>query len=53
MQGIQTATGVEASQQRTIQFIKDIRDKLQVTMDDLLYAVDKFADLYDMAPVGE
>ena len=23
------------------------------TMDDLLYAVDKFADLYDMAPVGE
>lgn len=53
MQGIQTATGVEASQQRTIQFIKDIRDRLQVAMDDLIYAVDKFADLYDLAPVGE
>lgn len=53
MQGIQTATGVEASQQRTIQFIKDIRDRLRTAMDDLIYAVDKYADLYDLAPVGE
>ena len=53
MQGIQTATGVEASQQRTIQFIKDIRDRLRTAMDDLIYAIDKYADLYDMAPVGE
>ena len=53
MQGIQTATGVEASQQRTIQFIKDIRDKLQSSMNDLIYAIDKYADLYDLAPVGE
>lgn len=53
MQGIQTATGVEASQQRTIQFIKDIRDKLQTAMDNLIYAVDKYADLYDLAPLGE
>lgn len=52
MQGIQTATGVEASQQRTIQFIKDIRDKLQAAMDDLIYAIDKYADLYDLAPLG-
>lgn len=52
MTGIQTATGVEASQQRTIQFIKDVRDKLQMTMDDLIYAIDKYADLYDLAPVG-
>lgn len=52
MQGIQTATGVEASQQRTIQFIKDIRDKLQMAMDDLIYAIDKYADLYDLAPLG-
>lgn len=52
MQGIQTATGVEASQQRTIQFIKDIRDKLQIAMDNLIYAMDKYADLYDLAPVG-
>lgn len=53
MQGIQTATGVEASQQRTIQTIKDIRDKLQMAMDDLIYAIDKYADLYDLAPLGE
>ena len=52
MTGIQTATGVEASQQRTIQFIKDMRDKLQMTMDDLIYAIDKYADLYDLTPVG-
>ena len=52
MTGIQTATGVEASQQRTIQFIKDIRDKLQMCMDDLIYAIDKYADLYDISPVG-
>lgn len=53
MQGIQTATGVEASQQRTIQFIKDIRDRLRTAMDDLIYAIDKYADLYDLAPLGE
>ncbi len=52
MTGIQTATGVEASQQRTIQFIKDMRDKLQMTMDNLIYAIDKYADLYDLSPVG-
>lgn len=52
MTGIQTATGVEASQQRTIQFIKDIRDKLQMSMNDLIYAIDKYADLYDLSPVG-
>lgn len=52
MTGIQTATGVEASQQRTIQFIKDMRDELEITMGNLIYACDKYADLYDLAPVG-
>lgn len=51
--GIQTATGVEAEQQRTIQFIKDVRDKLESCLNDLIYALSKFADLYDLAPVGE
>lgn len=51
--GIQTATGVEAEQQRTIQFIKDVRDKLESCLDDLIYALNVFADLYDLAPVGE
>lgn len=50
--GIQTATGVEAEQQRTIQFIKDVRDKLQMAMDDLIYAIDKHADLYELSEIG-
>lgn len=51
--GIQTATGVEAEQQRTIQFIKDMRDKLESCLDDVIYALNVFADLYDLAPLGE
>lgn len=50
--GIQTATGVEAEQQRTIQFIKDCRDKLESCLNDLIYAISKIADLYALAPVG-
>lgn len=50
--GIQTATGVEAAQQRTIQFIKDVRDKLESCVDDLIFALNAFADLYALAPVG-
>ena len=51
--GIQTATGVEAEQQRTVQFVKDVRDKLESCMTGLIYALNVFADLYDLAPVGE
>lgn len=50
--GIQTATQVEADQQRTIQFIKDIRDKLESCLDGLIYALNVFADLYSLAPRG-
>ena len=50
--GIQTATEVEADQQRTVQFIKDVRDKLENCLSGLIYALNVFADLYDMAPVG-
>lgn len=50
--GVQTATGVEAAQQRTIQFIKDMRDKLESCMSDLLFALNAFADLYALAPAG-
>lgn len=50
--GIQTATGVEAEQQRTIQFIKDVRDKVESCLGGLIYALNIFADLYDLAPVG-
>lgn len=50
--GLATATQVESDDRRTIQFIKDVRDRLKACMDDLIYALDKFADLYDYAPVG-
>lgn len=50
--GIQTATGVEAEQQRTVQFIKDVRDKVQGCLDRVIYALSVFADLYNLAPVG-
>ena len=50
--GIQTATGVEAEQQRTVQFIKDVRDKLESCIANLIYALNAFADLYGYAPSG-
>lgn len=50
--GIQTATGVEAEQQRTIQFIKDVRDKLEVFLTDLIDAISALADLYNLSPFG-
>lgn len=50
--GIQTATQVEADQQRTIQFIKDVRDKLEYCLNGLLYSLSVFADLYELAPAG-
>ena len=51
--GIQTATQVEADQQRTIQFIKDVRDKLESCLDGLIYAMDVFASLYGLAQKGK
>lgn len=51
--GIQTATQVESDQQRTIQFVKDVREKLEACIDGLIYAVDVFASLYGLAPAGK
>lgn len=50
--GIQTATGVEAEQQRTIQFIKDVRDKLEDCLQCVIYGLNSMADLYSLAPSG-
>lgn len=50
--GIQTATGVEANQSRTIQLVKDVRDQLESCMDGLIYALNVMADLYGYAPSG-
>ncbi len=50
--GIQTATQVEADQQRTIQLVKDVRDKLEKCITALCHALNAFADLYGYAPRG-
>lgn len=50
--GIQTATQVEADQQRTIQTIKDVRDKLENCLGGLIYSLSVFADLYGYTKAG-
>lgn len=47
-----TATQVEADDRETIQMIKQIRDSFKDATDQLIYALDKYADLYGLAPVG-
>lgn len=50
--GAITATQVEADDQETIRTIKDIRDTLRDCVDNLLYAVNVYADLYNITPTG-
>ncbi len=50
--GQMTATQVEADDRETIQLITQIRDSLKVATDGLIYALDKWADIYNLAPVG-
>lgn len=50
--GMMTATQVESDDRRTIQFIKDVRDKLEDCMNGVIYALDVFANLYGLAPIG-
>lgn len=47
-----TATQVEADDRETIQYIKQIRDSFQSATDGLIYALDKYADIYSLSPVG-
>lgn len=50
--GMVTATQVEADDRRTIQLIKDVRDMLRICINDLIYALSKFEDLYGVTPAG-
>lgn len=50
--GMVTATQVESDDRRTIQSVKDMRDKLESCLDSLIYALNAFADLYGLAPAG-
>lgn len=51
--GMITATQVEADDRETIETIKEMRDALKNCMDDLIYAIDAYVSLYNLAPVGE
>ncbi len=50
--GLMTATQVEADDRRTVQLVKDVRDRLEEALDGLLYALDKTADAMCLAPAG-
>ena len=50
--GMMTAREVESNDSRTIQLIKDVRDKLESCLDGLINALDVFATLYGLAPAG-
>ncbi len=50
--GLMTATQVEADDRRTVQLVKDVRDRLEEALDGLLYALDKTADAMGLTPEG-
>lgn len=50
--GQMAAAQVKADNKETLQLIKQIRDSLQTATDGLIYALDKYADIYGLAPVG-
>lgn len=51
--GMVTATQVESDDRRTIQLINDVRHALIQALDGLFYALDRFADIYGLAPRSE
>lgn len=51
--GLMTATQVEAEDRETIETIKDMRDSLKSSLEQLLYAIDVYASLYNHAPLGK
>ncbi len=50
--GLVTATQIEADEQRTVQTIADIRQELEESINNLIYALDEFATIYGTAPSG-
>lgn len=51
--GAVTATQIESDDRETIETIKEMRDSLKTAVDGLIYALSKYADLYNLASVGE
>lgn len=51
--GAVTATQIESDDRETIETVKEIRDCLKTSINGLIYALDKYADLYELAPSGK
>lgn len=47
-----TAEEIKTSKQRSYQFVSDTQGALQDALEDLLYAVDFYCTVYDLAPSG-
>lgn len=47
-----TAEEIRSSKQRSYQFISDTQASLQVALEDLLYAMDFYCSVYQLAPAG-
>ena len=50
--GMVTAKQVESDDRRTVQLIKDVRDKLEDCLNGAIYALNIYADLYNLSPIG-
>lgn len=47
-----TAEEIKTSKQRSYQFVSDTQAELQKALDDLLYAIDFYCTVYNLAPSG-
>ncbi len=50
--GIVTATQIESDDSETVETITDIRNALKTAVKDLVYAIDKYCDIYFNMPSG-
>lgn len=50
--GMVTATEVESDDRRTLQLVNDVRKALQSCLENMIYALNWFADAYKLAPRG-
>lgn len=48
-----TATEIKSSKQRSYSTVSDIQTSLQNALEDLMYSVDTYATLYNLAPLGD
>lgn len=48
-----TAEEIKASKQRSYQMVSDTQMALQAALEDLLYAIDFYCEIYKLAPSGE